>query len=129
MDFQTAYLSGYLADKYDVDAAQSENRANERIKNSTQETLASTVVGYSTVMPETVNVQLKDGSAKYALYPVWILNTVWNGQKFTFAINGQTGKLAGDLPMDKGAFWRWLLSVSGITAAVVFALSYLGWLL
>lgn len=34
VDFQTAYLAGYLADKYDVDAEQSMERANERVKTA-----------------------------------------------------------------------------------------------
>lgn len=127
--FQTAYLPGYMADKYDVDARQSIGRANERIKRSTEDAFASTVIGYSSVIPVSSNIQLQNGRARYALYPVWILNTQWNGQKFTFAINGQTGKLAGDLPMDKGAFWKYLLGISGAATAVIFALSYLLWLL
>lgn len=32
VDFQTAYLAGYVADKYDVDEKQSVSRANDRIK-------------------------------------------------------------------------------------------------
>ncbi len=32
VDFQTAYLAGYLADKYDVTAEESIDRANERVK-------------------------------------------------------------------------------------------------
>ena len=129
VDFQTAYLSGYLADKYDVDAEASIDRANERIKRSTEEAFASTVQGYSSVVPVSSNIHLQNGRARYALYPVWILNTQWNGQKFTFGINGQTGKIAGDLPMDKGAFRRWLFGVSAAVAAVVFGLSYLFWML
>ena len=129
VDFQTAYLSGYLADKYDVDAESSIERANERIKRSTEEAFASTVHGYTSVIPVSSTINLQNGRARYALYPVWILNTQWNGQKFTFGINGQTGKIAGDLPMDKGAFWRWLLGVTGAVTAAAFALSYLFWLL
>lgn len=129
VDFQTAYLAGYLADKYDVDAEKSIERANERIKRSTEESFAATVQGYTSVTPESSSINLKNGRARYALYPVWILNTQWNGQKFTFGINGQTGKIAGDLPMDKGAFWTWLLGVAGGAAAAVFGLSYLLWLL
>ena len=129
VDFQTAYLSGYLADKYDVDAQQSIERANDRIRRSTEDAFAETVIGYHSVIPVSTNINLDNGSAKYALYPVWILNTVWNGQKFTFGINGQTGKIAGDLPMDKGAFWRWLLGVAAAVSAAVFALTYLVWLL
>lgn len=129
VDFQTAYLSGFLADKYDVSSEQSVTRANERIKRSTEDAFASTVRGYTTVVPISSNIRLNNGRAKYALFPVWILNTDWNGQKFTFAMNGQTGKLAGDLPMDKGLFWKWLLGVTGAVSAAVFALMYLVWLL
>ena len=129
VDFQTAYLSGYLADKYDVDAKTSEARANQRIKQSTEDAFAATVIGYSSVIPMSSNISLRHGEARYALYPVWILNTIWNGQKFTFAMNGQTGRMAGDLPMDRGAFWRWLLGVAGGVSAAVFGLSCLLWLL
>ena len=80
-------------------------------------------------MPVESNIHLERGRARYALYPVWILNTNWKGQKFTFAINGQTGKIVGDLPLDKGAFWRYLLGVTGAVTAAAFAISYLMWLL
>lgn len=126
--FKAAYLPGYLADKYDVDADASIGRANERIKQSTEDAFRSTVVGYTSVMTVDSNVQLENGRARYALFPVWILNTQWKGQKFTFAINGQTGKIAGDLPMDKGLFWKYLLTISGAVAALAFACSYCMWL-
>ena len=126
--FKAAYLPGYMADKYDVDASSSIGRANARIKESTEDAFRNTVQGYETVTTVASNIRLQNGKARYALYPVWILNTDWNGQKFTFGINGQTGKIVGDLPMDKGAFWMWLLGVSGAVAAAAFAISYLMWL-
>ena len=129
VDFQTAYLAGYLADKYDVDAQQSIQRANERIKKSTEDAFASTVHGFTTVMAEASAIQLKEGTVKYVLLPVWLLNTRWKGTTYTFAMNGQTGKLVGDLPVDKGAYKRWLLGLTGIISAARFALSYLMWLL
>lgn len=129
VDFQTAYLAGYLADKYDVDAENSIQRANMRIKQSTEDAFRTTVQGYSSVTPISTNISLQNGTAKYALYPVWILNTQWNGQNYTFAMNGQTGKLAGDLPLDKSAYRKWLFGLTGIISAAVFGLSYLFWLL
>lgn len=129
VDFQTAYLSGYLADKYDVDKDASIGRANDRIRRTTEESFRGTVMGYNTVIPVSTNINLQNGRAKYALYPVWILNTLWNGQKFTFAVNGQTGKTAGDLPMDKGAFKKWLFGLMGAITAIAFGISYLIWLL
>lgn len=129
VDFQTAYLAGYLADKYDVDANSSISRANERIKKSTEQAFRSTVQGYVTVTPEFSSVQLKNGSAKYALYPVWILNTTWEGKKYIFAMNGQTGKFVGDLPMDKKAYNKWLFGITAVASAAAFIISYILWLL
>ena len=129
VDFHTAYLAGYLADKYDVDAEAAVPRANERIKSSTADAFAQTVQGYATVTPEATGIHLQNGRAKYALYPVWLLNTTWKGKKYTFAMNGQTGKFVGDLPLDKGAYKKWLFGLAGIVGAAVFALSYLIWLL
>ncbi|MCI8497355.1 MAG: hypothetical protein HFE85_03770 [Clostridiales bacterium] len=125
VDFQTAYLAGYLADKYDVTAQESIARANQRIKRSTEATFASTVQGYSTVIPESSSVQLHEGKAKYALYPVWLLNTSWKGQNFTFAMNGQTGKLVGDLPVDRSAYWRWFAGFAAGFSAVIYGLLWL----
>ena len=125
VDFQTAYLAGFLADRYDVDAGTSIPRANQRIRTSTEEAFADTVVGYSSVTPLNTGIRLKNSSAKYALLPVWLLNTRWKDKNYTFAMNGQTGKMVGDLPMDKGLFWKWLLGVSGAVAAAALGVSYL----
>ncbi|MBR4435417.1 MAG: hypothetical protein IKS90_04890 [Clostridia bacterium] len=120
VDFQTAYLAGYLADKYDVGASESVERANQRIKTSTEQVFASTVQGYASVRTESSSIKLYNGTAKYALYPVWLLNTKWEDNIYTFAMNGQTGKFVGDLPMDKKARNKWFLLIALIGAAVVF---------
>lgn len=129
VDFQTAYMAGYLADKYDVTAEQSIDRANSRIKNSTVQTFANTVTGYNSVVAEASSIRLRSGKAKYALYPVWVLNTTWNGNKYTFAMNGQTGKFVGDLPVDKSAASRMFAAIAGIGTAAITALTWLFWLL
>ena len=121
MDFQSAYLAGFLADRYDVNADSSIRRANDRIRVSTEEAFSSTVHGYTSVVPLNTNIRLKNGTSKYALLPVWVLNTVWNGQRYTFAMNGQTGKMVGDLPMDKGLFWKYFFSTALIASAIAFA--------
>lgn len=101
VDFQTSYLAGYLADRYDVDANQSVDRANARVKRSVEELFKQTVSGYNTVTAKSSFVQIGNGTAKYALYPVWLLNTTYKGKKYTFAMNGQTGKFVGNLPFEK----------------------------
>ena len=126
LDFQTAYLAGYFADKYDVTAEESIGRANQRVRRSTEDAFASTVQGYATVTAESSSVQFHGGKAKYALYPVWLLNTTWNGEKYTFAMNGQTGKFVGNLPLDKSAATKWTV---GLAAALSAAACGIAWLL
>ncbi|ASS76586.1 hypothetical protein CIG75_17530 [Tumebacillus algifaecis] len=115
VDFATAYLSGYLADKYDVDAESSKPRANQRIKDSTEKKFAETVSGYAVVTPRSTAIDLTDGKIRYALLPVWMLNTKFGGKTYTFAMNGQTGKFIGELPISKGKYWGY---VAGITAVL-----------
>lgn len=129
VDFQTAYLAGYLADKYDVDSKESIGRANERIKTSAQAAFDATVKGYTTVRKEAGSIQLHGGKVTYALFPVWLLSTTWNGHNYLFAMNGQNGKMAGDLPVDKAAYRRWLFGLTGVIGAGMYLLSYLFWML
>ena len=122
--FQTAYLAGYVADKYDVTAEDSVDRANQRVKRSTEEVFAETVEGYTTVTPENTSVQFHGGKARYALYPVWLLNTTWNGNQYVFAMNGQTGKFVGDLPVDKAAAKRWTFLLAAIFSVASYGVAW-----
>ena len=124
VSFQTAYLSGYFADRYDVSAEESIPRATERIRTSTENVLRNAVSGYQTLTWESGNLQTERSFSKYALLPVWLLNTTWNGKKYTFAMNGQTGKFVGDLPLDKGAYAKWwILTGLGVAAGAYLLLS------
>lgn len=127
--FQSAYFAGYYADKYDVDEKASTSRANERMRHSTETQFMNTVHGFSSVMPEGGTVQLVDGKAGYAMYPVWILNTTWNGERYMFAMNGQTGKFVGNLPVDKGLARKYFAKMFGIAAVVAYAILSVIWLL
>ena len=126
--FQTAYLAGYVADKYDVSAEDSIERANKRIRRSTEETFQQTVTGYDSVKVENSSIQLHGGKAKYALFPVWLLSTSWRGENYLFAMNGQTGKFVGDLPVDKGAARKWMLGLTAALSAASYGVMWLLWL-
>lgn len=117
--FQPAFLAGYETEKYDVEADTAKNRANERIYNSAEHEIAGTVRGYDTVMVNRRSLKTRNGKISYALLPVWLFETVYNGKSYQFAINGQTGKMVGELPVDKGRFWRYLLGFTGIGTAML----------
>lgn len=124
-EFTTAYLSGYLADKYDVTAEDSVERANTRIKQSVRDEFRKSITGFSTVTEQNEAIRLSNGRTRYMMCPVWILNTTWNDQHFLFAMNGQTGKFVGDLPTDMGKFWRWFFIFWLIFGAVAFGVIFL----
>ncbi len=116
VDFNPGYLLGYMADKYDVDAQSCFPRAEMRVTRSTEDAFRATVSGYSTVVPSVSNIKATSGKYRYGLLPVWILNTKYNGENYMFAVNGQTGKVSGKLPIDKKKFW---LFFGGIAAAII----------
>ncbi|MBP3925914.1 MAG: hypothetical protein J6D13_01845 [Clostridium sp.] len=106
-DFDTAFLSGYLADKYDVPAENGEPRIRQRVNNAMEELLQNTLLGYDTVIPTSNNLNVQQGKASYVLLPVWILNTNYRGKRYTFAMNGQSGRMTGTLPVcpKRSAMW------------------------
>ncbi len=103
--FSTAYLPGYLADRYDEDHTACSERATFRCQNSALEALANDVKGYHTVTLKDSNVEIDCGKVKYALMPVWTLKTKWQDKEYLFMMNAQTGKLVGDLPVDQKKYW------------------------
>lgn len=126
--FSTAYLPGYLADKYDEDAEKCAERADRRAKATALNVMNESVKGYATCIPTRENVRLRRGSVKYALMPVWMLSTQWKGQNFLFAMNGQTGRLIGDLPISKGRLLGWFAGISLPLMAVLYLLMGGWWL-
>jgi len=100
-DYNNAYIVGYAADKYDVSMEETFERANVRIKEGTVDALRSTVHGYDTVNLVDSSINYESNAAYYAYYPVWTLNSMYKEKKYQFAMNGQTGKLTGNLPISK----------------------------
>jgi DNA-directed RNA polymerase subunit RPC12/RpoP len=116
--FSTAYLPGYLADKYDVSAEDSQARADERCAGTLESALRATVIGYESCIPIAKNIQLNRGKVYYALLPVWLLTTKWEGKDYLFSINGQTGRLAGDLPCSMTKYWRLFAVIAGVLSVL-----------
>lgn len=123
--FSTAYLPGFYADKYDAGIGECEMRVEGRMERTAVDAMASTVTGYETCIPEYHKVHVTRRQVKYALMPVWLLSTKWNGKNYLFAMNGQSGKMVGDLPMSWKKFWAWFAGISALMAAGMSLLMYL----
>lgn len=125
--FSTAYLPGFFTDKFDVSIEESSSHADKRCRQSLSDALQGTARNgrpYTSVMPIGEDIHLKRTGVHYALLPVWMLNTRWNGKNYMFAMNGQTGRMVGDLPVDRKRFWGLFAAVAAPMTAVLTALLY-----
>ena len=124
VDFETAYLSGFLADKYDVESKDGEDRIRQRVSASMNSLISGTIVGYHTVLPMSTRLNVKHGRAKYVLLPVWMLHTKYKDKTYVFAMNGQTGKMTGTFPICPRRTALWFGGIwAGVTAAATLLLS------
>ena len=98
-EFNVAYLAGYSADRYDVSKEETFGRATERFRQGTAEAFRRDIHGYNNVTVEDSNLQFNNTETRYVLYPVWLLNVKWKEKNYRFGLNGETGKIAGNLPI------------------------------
>ncbi len=124
-DFDMAYLSGYLADKYDVAAENVGSRIRQRVEATFDEQVRSSTIPYTTVIPTQRQLQLKQSKARYALMPVWILNTRYKDKLYTFAMNGQTGKMTGQLPICPKRTAAWFTGIFAAATALAMLVQWL----
>ena len=109
--FSMGYLPGYLTERYDLDARKCADRASRRAENSTVDVMESTATGYMEIDVASSQAGVEWTQIAYALLPVWMLHTKWNNEDYLFAMNGQTGKFIGDLPIDKGKVRKRFLTI------------------
>ena len=124
--FSMAYLSGFLADKHDVEFKELQPRIDQRVRKSVDKNLRATVKGYSSVTPKSLNVRVKKHHISYAMFPVWMLNTKWGDKNYNFTMNGQTGNLVGDLPVSKPKAAIFGGGIFSIVSALLILLCYFG---
>ena len=123
--FSMSYLSGFQAEKRDLEKKDVELAVEQRMQEYSKQLLKNTMKGYTAVQIQHYGDIKELESWNYTLLPVWVITYKYNGKILPFAINGQTGKTYGSLPVSKGK----LAILFGIVAVAVFALSLLGGLL
>lgn len=118
-DFSMSYLSGYLAEKYDMDQNDVYGRVSGIIRNNMNSLLRESIRGYSTVSIKNSDIKMKNVEATYVLLPVWMFTYQYKGKTYMFAMNGQTGKIAGKLPISSGRAVSWFGAISATAFAAM----------
>ncbi|MBP5210073.1 MAG: hypothetical protein J6125_04340 [Clostridia bacterium] len=119
--FTSSYLTGFVAKKRDVERAAVTDEVRGRMNRYANELLRATVKGYTTVQVESCRVQVYHSNWDYTLFPIWML--VYRGRKkdYTFALNGSSGKIWGEVPVSRLKLWLF----GAILAAAAFGLAWL----
>ncbi|MCR4654970.1 MAG: hypothetical protein K5770_01855 [Lachnospiraceae bacterium] len=116
-DFSMVYLPGFMAERYDVSEEDSRVRGHERAQGSIKDEVRKTIK-HDGIEEAKEDFRFENESTKYALLPVWLLVTKWKDKTYKFAMNGQTGRMVGDLPVSA---FKLTVSVLLIFLAVAFA--------
>ncbi len=100
-DFNTGYLSGFLAENRDIDKENLTERSQDIMKDYSKRIIKADVKGYDVVDIKNFDVDIKEEKWRYVLLPVWML-TYKNSKDdiYYYAVNGQTGEVCGKLPLD-----------------------------
>lgn len=117
--FDLRYLSGYLAEKYTYEPKELFTRMQERVSEGIENRAQAEGRQYDHVHSVQCNTAFQSDKQQYLLLPVWMLISSFKGKKYLFAMNGQTGKIVGELPCDKGKMVQWFFIIFLIVLAVL----------
>lgn len=124
--FDMRYLSGFFAEKYQYEPKDLFQRMKNRISHGIQNKAAESGRQYDHVHSVRCATNIQSDKQAYLLLPVWMLVSNFKGKKYLFAMNGQTGKMVGELPCDGRQAVKWFLIifliVLVITAGIAFVM-------
>lgn len=116
--FEKAFLSGFLAERYDEKEEDILKKTGTRARNSTRDIMFADPKMYSSKTIKSENLTVEAEQKYYALLPVWMVNVKYKGKPYLFAMNGQTGEFIGDLPTDPGRVLLYSLLIFSITFVI-----------
>ena len=119
--FNTLYLSGYFTDKYDVPIKECKARLRQRVYQSLDHNIRNSCNHFTSVYAPETDLTTKNLEHKYVLLPVWILQTRYKEKLYTFAMNGQTGKITGSLPISRIRVVLWFFLIFTLLSLPLFA--------
>lgn len=105
VEFDPKYLSGFYAEKYNLSAEDMEDRARKKMQDDTAKLMMNQVTGYSSVRPLKNDVNVSREEQQYGMLPVWKYLYNYKGQTYPFYVNGQSGKIVGEVPISTPKVW------------------------
>ena len=123
-EYNHAFLSGFLSEKYDVLESVAVDRAKDRTLNTSVSLLQGQVHHQNSSVRKN-GLSLKQTDLNYILLPVFMVNIKYRDKIYTFAMNGQTGKIVGELPYGVKEIILWSFGIF-LACFLVCILLYVG---
>ena len=124
VDYNHAYLSGFLAERYDVEDSEASKIAKSRADKSTKNALMNSLSAYTVNNTKNEVITTNITNTEYVLLPVWMVNVKYMGKFYTFAMNAQTGEFVGNIPVDRKKAIMYGIMYFLAAALIVFIISY-----
>ena len=124
--FNMGYLSGFLAEKRDIEPSELQKGVEGEVKDYARYQLQNSVAGYEDLHITDDALKITDEAWKYALMPVWTVTYKDPGSDkiYYFSMNGQNGKVLGELPVDEGLIRAYFLKIFIPLFVILMAVSY-----
>lgn len=122
VDYADEYLSGFIAERYQVDVRAGWERAQERMAPVIESDVRRDIGGDRQQI-HSMRTAHSDVTFKHILLPVWICSYRYKARIYRFLVNARTGEVQGQRP------WSWVkiaLAVSAAVAVGVLLYTYLG---
>ena len=100
-DFDMSYLSGHSAIRYDVDQNMVFERVNTRVCDTAKELFTESIKGHSRINTTSSDFKISNINWKQGMLPMWFMSYKYKDKMYFYAMNGQTGKFGGTLPINK----------------------------
>ena len=101
IDFNPEYMSGFYAEKYNMPADAVEARAQRKMNEDAAAMLQASYAGYHSIRAISQEIKVTGNSSCFGLLPVWKYQYTYDGKDYPFYVNGQTGKIVGEVPVSK----------------------------
>lgn len=134
VEFDVAYLSGFYADKYDVEkealisanVARCRDYLDDAILDSCPRVNKVTIGNIRNYEKRDMREEYQIENIEYALLPAYFVNLKYDTGKQLVIVNGQTGKVVGNLPFEKERFVQKFIINSLIACPIFMVVSYFG---
>lgn len=100
VDYNPTYLTDYLVEKYDIESNETLDRAKTKAIETSIEVM-KTAVKHQNKNIDKQEITATKVKEDYIFLPFFMANIKRKGKIYTFAINGQTGKVVCDIPLSK----------------------------